>query len=123
MIRNVLFASLFLLPALVFAQQATNDENCQGSDNTSLSLYIPGFIMKIGSWCVDEEKDPVTKDILSKIRSISICVREGTAYHEYLSEKYDRKMQQLRQQNFEEWVQVKNDDDKVTIQGKQNRKG
>ena len=110
-----------LVPAITFAESPSSKNNSSG-DNTKLSLYIPGFLMKVGSWFVKEEKDPETKAALTKMRSISICVRDGDAYDEYYSVKYDKKMDHLKHQKFEPLVTVYDNEEKVSIQVKQNKK-
>ena len=113
---------LALLASLSFAGSKSSGEGNDG-DNTKLSLYIPGFLVKAGSWFVNEEKDPEAKTALTKMRSISICVREGNAYDEYYSVKYEKKMNKLNRQNFDPLLTVYDDGEKVSVQLKQNKKG
>ena len=123
--KKAFFSFLTCLPILLMAGTPEQNNNTQNTtESTKISLYVPGFLMKAGSWFVKKEKDPVAKEALSKLRSTSIVVREGSAYKEYhASKKYDHKIHQLKRQNFEELVTVFDDDEKVTVQLRQNNKG
>lgn len=116
---------LALLPALVFAENPPHGKLLNDSEESmKLSLYIPGFLVKTTSWFVDKEKDPVAKEILSKLRSTSIVLREGNAYRDYFAnKKFHRKMQLLQHQHFEELVSAISDEGKISVQLRQNRKG
>lgn len=122
--KKVLFPILFCLPVMVFASGPDKKNDCQGDrESTRLSLYIPGFMMKMGSWFVNKEKDPELKTALKKIRSTSIVVREGDAYDDYnASGKYTKKMKSLERRNFDELITAVDDEEKVSIQIHQNKK-
>lgn len=108
-----------LLAQFTFAGGNKEKENT--GDNTKLSLYIPGFLVKAAAGFIDE-KDYETKCALNKLRSISITVREGNAYKEYLAKRYEKKVKKLERQHFENLVSVRDDEDKVSIQLRQNKK-
>ena len=92
-------------------------------ESTKLSLYIPGFLMEVGSWFVDREEEPEAKTALSKMRSVSICVREGRAYKDFnASGKYEKKVAKMKRQHFEEMISVRDAGDRVSIQLRQNKK-
>ena len=123
--KKILLSIICFLPVALFAgNPPSKEEGGNSSDNTKISLYVPGFIMRVGSWLVPEEKDPEVKVALTKLRSTSIVVREGCAYTEYhASNKYNRKLHQLKRQDFEELVNVSDDDDKVSVQLRENKNG
>src|SRR5262245_1074884 len=112
-----IFFSIFLIPVLAFAgDPGSGIESQNQNESTKLSLYVPGFLMKMGSWFVPREKEPEVKEALNKMRSISICVREGCAYKDYnASGKFEKKMRQLENQNVEELLTVRSEDDNVSI--------
>lgn len=98
-----------------------NEEPGNRGESTRLSLYIPGFLVKAAAGFMDE-KDRETKDALKNLRSISITVREGNAYKEYFAKRYEKKMEKLERQHFENLVSVRDADEKVSIQLRVNRK-
>lgn len=122
---KLLLLSIILLPALTFAGNTTGKNSTSTEkESTKISLYIPGFLMKIGSWCVDKKEDAEAKLALKHMRSISVIVREGCAYKEYVaSKKYDKKLRKLDRQNFESLVSVDDQDTNVSVQLKQNKNG
>ena len=115
----LIFAGL-LINTWAFAGNTSSNGN---RDGEKISLYIPGFLMDVASWCVPGEDEPEVKYALKKMRSISICVREGDAYQEYLEKKYEKKLRKLERQDFEELVTVHSDEDKASVQIRQNKKG
>ncbi len=123
--NKFLILCFILSPAITFAANTGgNNSNATEKESTKISLYIPGFLMKIGSWCVDKKEDAEAKLALKHLRSISVVVREGCAYKEYVaSKKYDKKLRKLDRQNFESLVTVDDEDANVSVQLKQNKNG
>lgn len=122
--KKIILSVLCCMPAMLFAASPDKSNQMNGSEeSTKLSLYIPGFLMKMGSWFVPKEEEPELKTALKKIRSTSIVVREGCAYVDYnASHKYDKKMKTLGRQNFEELVGVTTEEENVSVQLRQNKK-
>ena len=123
--KKIILSVLCCMPAMLFAASPDKSTEMNGSEeSTKLSLYIPGFLMKMGSWFVPKEDEPELKAALKKIRSTSIVVREGCAYVDYnASHKYDKKMKTLGRQNFEELVGVTTEEENVSVQLRQNKTG
>lgn len=121
--KNIFCLLLFCCPAVVLAANPqTSHHSSTDNESTRLSLYVPGFLMEVGSWFVPAEKEPELKTALKKIRSTSIVVREGCAYAEYnASGKYDKKMKKIRRQRFDELVSVSSTEENVSVQLKQNK--
>ena len=119
------FLPLICYPLLAMAgSNESNSELQTSSASTKISLYIPGFLMKVGSWFVNGEKSPEVKEALNKMRSVSICIREGSAYCDFnASGKYEKKLQKMRRQGFEEMISVNSENEKVSIALRQNNKG
>lgn len=115
---------LCCFPFVMFAADPQqNNESASDNESTKLSLYIPGFLLQMGSWFVPREKEPELKTALQKMRSTSIVVREGCAYVDYnASHKYDKKMKKISHQNFEELVSVNTEEENVSVQLRQNKK-
>lgn len=113
-------ASIILLSS--FAVAANGHKEHEGDeDRTKLSLYSPGFLVKAAAGWIDEE-DAEAKSMMKKLRSISITIREGSAYREYFARPYEKKMKKLERQNFEQLVTVRDEEEKVSIQLRQNKK-
>lgn len=121
--KNLCCFLLFCCPTVLFAANpASSHQSSSDNESTRLSLYVPGFLMQMGSWFVLAEKEPELKTALKKIRSTSIVVREGCAYADYnASGKYDKKMKKIRRQRFEELVTVSSTEENVSVQLKQNK--
>jgi hypothetical protein len=116
--KNLLFL-LLMIPVISFA----NDKQSADRESTKVSLYIPGILVKAGSWFVPKEKDAETKYTLKRIRSISLVIREGCAYDAYKSsKKYNKKMNKLQGQHFESLLVVKDEDTQASIFIRQNKK-
>ncbi|MBX7108614.1 MAG: DUF4252 domain-containing protein [Chitinophagales bacterium] len=122
--KNIFLLLFFCFPVLLYAATpADGSQPVAGKESTKLSLYVPGFLMEVGSWFVPKEKEPELKTALKKIRSTSIVVREGCAYNDYnASGKYARKMKRMSQQQFEELVVVNSMEERVSVQLRQNKK-
>lgn len=112
-----------MLPIISVAENSKTSGANGDRESTKISLYIPGFLVKAGSWFVSDEKDAQAKYGLKKIRSISLVICEGEAYDAYKSsKKYDKKMNKLQRQHFESLVEVKDDDTKASVFIRQNKK-
>ena len=122
--KNLFLTILFIIPGMLMA--ATPDYSLEKSadeSSTKVSLYVPGFLMEMGSWFVPKKQEPELKSALQKIRSTSIVVREGEAYVQYnASRKYEKKINKLDRQQFEELVSVTTEEENVSVQLRQNKK-
>ena len=122
--KNLFLTILFIIPGMLMA--ATPDYSLEKSadeSSTKVSLYVPGFLMEMGSWFVPKKQEPKLKSALQKIRSTSIVVREGEAYVQYnASRKYEKKINKLDRQQFEELVSVTTEEENVSVQLRQNKK-
>ena len=122
--KNLFLTILFIIPGMLMA--ATPDYSLEKSadeSSTKVSLYVPGFLMEMGSWFVPKKQEPELKSALQKIRSTSIVVREGDAYLQYnASRKYEKKINKLDRQQFEELVSVTTEEENVSVQLRQNKK-
>lgn len=122
--KNLILTILCIIPGMLMA--ASPDYSLEKSDDGSsskVSLYIPGFLMEMGSWFVPKKQEPELKSALQKIRSTSIVVREGEAYVQYnASSKYEKKINKLDRQKFEELVSVTTEEENVSVQLRQNKK-
>ncbi len=122
--KNLFLLIFCLLPGLLSAETPGNStENMVETSSTKVSLYVPGFLMEMGSWFVPKKQEPELKSALQKIRSTSIVVREGEAYVQYnASRKYEKKINKLDRQQFEELVSVTTEEENVSVQLRQNKK-
>lgn len=112
-----------MLPVISVAENRKTSVANSDRESTKVSLYIPGFLLKAGSWFVSKEKEPQIKYALKNIHSISVVIREGEAYDAYkASKKYDKKMNKLQQQHFESLVELKDVDTNASVFIRQNKK-
>ncbi len=122
--KNVILSIMFSLTALVFASAINDRSQPQGSNESfKLSLYIPGFFIKAGSLFISKHRNLEAKEAMRSMRSVSVVVRNGNAFKQYVaSEKYEKKMKKLAQQKFTPLFDVMSSEDNVSIQIKQNKK-
>lgn len=122
--KNIFLTMLCILPGMLMAAGPAHSlEKSDDGSSTKVSLYVPGFLMEMGSWFVPKKQEPELKSALQKIRSTSIVVREGEAYVQYnASRKYEKKINKLDRQQFEELVSVTTEEENVSVQLRQNKK-
>lgn len=114
--RLIIFVLLACIGVSSFAR---ND----GEDGTKLSLWIPGFLVKMAAGIAEEHTDELDASMLKHIGSISIFVREGDAYNGSYDRKAARKVRRLDKRNFEDLVTVYEESTQVHIKLKENKRG
>ncbi len=92
-------------------------------DGAKVSLWIPGFAFKMGSWFVPRHEEPELKYLLKKIKSLKVKVREGQHYKTAMTKEFHRLNNKLIRQNFEELVTVNDEDAKVVVKLKEKANG
>ena len=94
-----------------------------GDRGTKVSLWIPGFAFKVGSWFVPKHEDRELKYLLKKIKSLKIKVREGEHYRTAMNGEFQKINDRLIKKNFEELLTVHNEDANVVIKLKEKSNG
>lgn len=122
--RKIIILLLAIIyPVFGFAN-VTDHAVADAGTSSKISLYVPGFLFKVGSIFVDRHDAAETKQALRQLRSVSIVVRDGCAYREYAAScKYESKMNILKRQEFKPLLGVTREETNVVIQFKQNQKG
>jgi len=115
-----LFVLLTISLVLANASYAGNDND---SDGTKVSLWIPGFLVKIAANVADDYTDEVDMNIIKKIGNVNVFVREGDAYRGNYDKKAIRKINRLERKNYTQLLTVREDETNINIQIKENRKG
>ncbi len=88
-----------------------------------MSLWIPGFAFKMGSWFVPKHEEPELKYLLKKIKSLKVKVREGEHYKKAMNVEYEKISKRLDKQNFEELITVHNAEANAIIKLKEKPNG
>lgn len=91
-------------------------------DGTSVSLWIPGLVLKAASLFVDKKEDPEVKKLLVKLRSVRVLVKEGDFYAPRFERKYKRVAKRMKRRNFEPLVVVNTGEEKVNLTIKTNKR-
>lgn len=101
-------------------ENATEEEN--EKDGSSVSLWIPGLVFKAASLFIDKDEDPEIKQLLVKLRSVRVLVKEGEFYAPRFERKYKRLAKRMKRKNFEPLVVVNSGKDKVNLTIKTNKR-
>ena len=123
--RLVFISGLILVFLTTTAFTTFNFEkpSFSGDKGTKVSLWIPGFAFKMGSWFVPKHEEPELKYLLKKIKSLKVKVREGEHYKTAMTKEFHRLNNKLIKQNFEELITVNDEEAKVVVKLKEKANG
>lgn len=97
-------------------------------EGTKLNLWIPGFIVKLGTGIADDFVDKqdmeahVAMDFAKNIGDINVCVREGD-YYNVSDAKINRKLARMDKKNYVPLITVFEDETHVKLSIKQKKNG
>lgn len=90
---------------------------------TKISIWIPGFLLKLGLNFIDEE-DETARYFLKKIRGVNIKVVEGSFYHDGYEAKAERAIDlHSGKSKMKPLITVITPEEKVAVFIKRNKKG
>jgi len=115
-------AILLLLVCSVGSLHAA-DETSWPEEGTRLSLWIPGFLVKTAAGIAADKTGDPDLSILKNIGSVSLVVREGSAYSGTYDKKIERKLRRMDRREYEELVAVHDEGAEVHLHIRENRKG
>lgn len=115
------FAPVILLLCMCNSVKASNGD--KDSESTKLNLWIPGFLIKMVVGIADDYAENPGLNILQKMGSVTVCVRQGKYYPKQADKKLNRKLTRMDNENYEQLVSVKSEEATVNLKIKENKKG
>lgn len=102
---------------------ANNIGTNEDDEGTRLSLWIPGFLVKAAAGMAQKHTEGVDAALLSKMGSVSLCIREGNQYGSGYDKKIQRKLNRLERRDYDELMSVYDGTTEVHLHMMQNDKG